>query len=106
MLNGYQVCGRQGQRVRIRFLYFQDPLILGVETISLSNVIDGPDGSIHFWDKAFEAAPGPISTTAFNRNGFIFAYAVSYDWSKVHSGGMTPGHPNKLRVMLHTRKDE
>ncbi|KAJ6570297.1 WD40-repeat-containing domain protein [Mycena vulgaris] len=70
----------------------------------------GADGSIHFWDKdarnrlkTFEAAPGPISTTAFNRNGSIFAYAVSYDWSKGHSG-MTPGHPNKL--MLHACKDE
>lgn len=52
---------------------------------------------------AFEAAPGPISATAFNRNGTIFAYAVSYDWSKGHSG-MTPGHPNKL--MLHACKEE
>lgn len=70
----------------------------------------GADGSIHFWDKdarnrlkTFDAAPGPISATAFNRNGSIFAYAVSYDWSKGHSG-MTPGHPNKL--MLHACKDE
>lgn len=52
---------------------------------------------------AFEAGPGPISATTFNRNGTIFAYAVSYDWSKGH-GGMTPGHPNKL--MLHACKEE
>ncbi|KAJ7844365.1 WD40-repeat-containing domain protein [Mycena olivaceomarginata] len=70
----------------------------------------GSDGSIHFWDKdarnrlkTFEAAPGPISTTTFNRNGSIFAYAVSYDWSKGHSG-MTPGHPNK--IMLHACKED
>ena len=89
----------------------------------------GSDGTIHFWDKdartrlkssfilffmlnvpfssipttAFDAAPGPISATAFNRNGNIFAYAISYDWSKGHSG-MTPGHPNE--VMLHSCKDE
>lgn len=70
----------------------------------------GADGTIHFWDKdartrlkTFDPAPGPISTTAFNRTGSIFAYAVSYDWSKGHSG-MTPGHPNKL--MLHACKDE
>ena len=25
----------------------------------------------------------PISACAFNHNGQIFAYAVSYDWSKV-----------------------
>lgn len=46
---------------------------------------------------------GPISCTTFNRTGSIFAYAVSYDWSKGHSG-MTPGVPNK--VMLHACKDE
>ncbi|TFK75073.1 WD40 repeat-like protein [Pluteus cervinus] len=70
----------------------------------------GADGTIHFWDKdartrlkSFEALPGPISTTAFNKTGNIFAYAVSYDWSKGHSG-MTPGHVNK--IMLHACKDE
>ncbi|KAF9484389.1 WD40 repeat-like protein [Pholiota conissans] len=70
----------------------------------------GSDGTIHFWDKdartrlkTFDAAQGSISTTAFNRSGSIFAYAVSYDWSKGHSG-MTPGHPNK--IMLHSCKDE
>ena len=52
---------------------------------------------------AFEPAPGPVPCTSFNRTGTIFAYAVSYDWSKGHSG-MTPGHPNKL--MLHACKDE
>lgn len=70
----------------------------------------GSDGTIHFWDKdartrlkTFEPAPGPIACSAFNRTGNIFAYAVSYDWSKGHSG-MTPGHPNKL--MLHACKEE
>ncbi|CAE6529006.1 unnamed protein product [Rhizoctonia solani] len=41
--------------------------------------------------------------TAFNKTGSLFAYAVSYDWSKGYSG-MTPDHPNK--VMLHVTKDE
>jgi len=70
----------------------------------------GSDGTVNFWDKdartrlrAFDPSPGPIAATAFNRTGSIFAYAVSYDWSKGHSG-MTPGHPNK--VMLHACKDE
>ncbi|KAL4268809.1 WD40/YVTN repeat-like-containing domain superfamily protein [Pleurotus pulmonarius] len=70
----------------------------------------GSDGGIHFWDKdarsrlkSFDTAPGPISATTFNRNGNIFAYAVSYDWSKGHSG-MTPGHPNK--ILLHACKDD
>lgn len=89
----------------------------------------GADGTVNFWDKdartrlkslfehksgfddklksrttpAFEPAPGPISATAFNRTGNIFAYAVSYDWSKGHSG-MTPSHPNK--IMLHACKED
>ncbi|KAF4596350.1 hypothetical protein EYR38_007729 [Pleurotus pulmonarius] len=70
----------------------------------------GSDGGIHFWDKdarsrlkSFDTAPGPISATTFNRNGNIFAYAISYDWSKGHSG-MTPGHPNK--ILLHACKDD
>jgi len=70
----------------------------------------GSDGVIHFWDKdartrlkTFERPLAPITSTAFNRTGTIFAYSVSYDWHKGHSG-MTPGHPNK--VMLHACKDE
>ncbi|RDB25690.1 Poly(A)+ RNA export protein [Hypsizygus marmoreus] len=70
----------------------------------------GADGTICFWDKdarqrlkTFDPAPAPISATAFNHNGNIFAYAISYDWSKGHSG-MVPGHPNK--IMLHACKDE
>jgi len=70
----------------------------------------GADGTVNFWDKdartrlkAFDPCPGPIAATGFNRTGNIFAYAVSYDWSKGHSG-MTPGHPNK--IMLHACKEE
>lgn len=89
----------------------------------------GSDGTISYWDKdsrtrlkskpciitfysagvlipppsAFDAAPGPVVATAFNRTGFIYAYAVSYDWAKGYSG-MTPNHPNK--IMLHAVKEE
>lgn len=41
---------------------------------------------------------GPITATAFNRNGAIFAYAVSYDWSKGYAFH-NPNNPNK--IMLH-----
>ncbi|OQD67292.1 hypothetical protein PENDEC_c040G06830 [Penicillium decumbens] len=65
----------------------------------------GSDGTFHFWDKdakhrlkGYPAVGGPISSTAFNRTGSIFAYAVSYDWSKGYSAN-TPQTPNK--VMLH-----
>ncbi|CCO33113.1 Poly(A)+ RNA export protein [Rhizoctonia solani AG-1 IB] len=70
----------------------------------------GGDGVISFWDgdsktrlKSLDAAGGPISCTAFNKNGSLFAYAVSYEWSKGHTG-MTANHPNK--IMLHQTKDE
>jgi len=57
---------------------------------------------------------GTISSTAYSGSGQIFAYAVSYDWSKVppilpstHYKGYqhnSPNHPNK--VMLHPLKED
>lgn len=53
----------------------------------------GSDGSFHFWDKdakhrlkglAPPGVGGSISCTAVSGSGQIFAYAVSYDWSKVY----------------------
>jgi mRNA export factor len=65
----------------------------------------GSDGTFHFWDKdakhrlkGYPSAGGTISATCFNRSGNIFAYAVSYDWSKGYLTN-TPQYPNK--VMLH-----
>lgn len=65
----------------------------------------GSDGTFHFWDKdakhrlkGYPSVGGTISSSAFNRNGTIFAYAVSYDWSKGYSAN-TQQTPNK--VMLH-----
>ncbi|MCJ1475411.1 RNA export factor gle2 [Lambiella insularis] len=65
----------------------------------------GSDGTFHFWDgnakhrlKGYPEVGGPISATCFNRTGSIFAYAVSYDWSKGYASN-TPQTVNK--VMLH-----
>ena len=65
----------------------------------------GSDGTFHFWDKdskhrlkGFPNVGGTIPCTAFSRTGDIFAYAVSYDWSKGHSGN-SQTLPNK--IMLH-----
>lgn len=65
----------------------------------------GSDGTFHFWDKdskhrlkGFTSVGGTIPCTTFNRTGDIFAYAVSYDWSKGH-GGNNQSLPNK--IMLH-----
>ncbi len=65
----------------------------------------GSDGTFHFWDKdakhrlkGYPSVGGTISTTGFSRSGNIFAYAVSYDWSKGYTNN-TQQTPNK--VMLH-----
>jgi len=51
----------------------------------------GGDGRFSFWDKdartklkTSDAMDQPITRCCFNQNGQIFAYAVSYDWSKGH----------------------
>lgn len=53
--------------------------------------------------KGYPSVHGTIPATAFNRNGSIFAYAVSYDWSKGHQSN-NPGYP--IKVMLHPIKDD
>jgi hypothetical protein len=65
----------------------------------------GSDGTFHFWDrdahhriKGFPPVGAPISATAFNNDGTIFSYAVSYDWSKGYAYN-TPQHTNN--IMLH-----
>ncbi|KAJ3101623.1 hypothetical protein HDU97_001236 [Phlyctochytrium planicorne] len=70
----------------------------------------GSDGAFHFWDKdskqrlkAFNPVNQSISATAFSRTGGIFAYAVSYDWSKGHEHHKQ-GSPNQ--IFLHAPKDE
>ena len=65
----------------------------------------GSDGTFHFWDKdakhrlkGYPNVEGSITATTFNKTGSIFAYAVSYDWSKGYQGN-NPQYPTK--VMLH-----
>ncbi|CAG8949817.1 hypothetical protein HYFRA_00004141 [Hymenoscyphus fraxineus] len=65
----------------------------------------GSDGTFHFWDgvakhrlKGYPTVGGTISATAFNQDGSIFAYAVSYDWSKGYASN-NPQYPNK--IMMH-----
>ncbi|KAK4219546.1 WD40-repeat-containing domain protein [Rhypophila decipiens] len=65
----------------------------------------GSDGTFHFWDKdakhrlkGYPNVGGSITATKFNKNGSIFAYAISYDWSKGYQANTT-NYPTK--VMLH-----
>jgi len=70
----------------------------------------GSDGTFNFWDKDakqrlknFGNVGGPISATAFGKSGKIFAYAVSYGWSK----GVAHRSPTaKNTVYLHAVKEE
>lgn len=71
----------------------------------------GSDGTINFWDKdsktrlkSFDNKGGPISASAFNSTGSIFAYSVSYDWHKGYSFANPPNTPNK--IYLHATKDD
>jgi len=64
----------------------------------------GSDGTYNFWDKdsrqrlkAFTKCSAPIPVGAFNRDGSIFAYAVSYDWSK----GAEHYNPKTNHLLLH-----
>ncbi|CCK69454.1 RNA export factor GLE2 KNAG_0C03490 [Huiozyma naganishii CBS 8797] len=64
----------------------------------------GGDGTFHFWDKihrhrlrAFPSMQASIPVVNFNRNGSVFAYALSYDWHQGYMGN-TPNYPNVIRL--------
>lgn len=70
----------------------------------------GSDGTFHFWDgnakhrlKGYPSTGQPITATAFNRQGSIFAYASCYDWSQGYQKNQ-PG--NTTKVMLHSVNSE
>lgn len=70
----------------------------------------GADGTFHFWDtdskhrlKGFNPVGGSISATSFNRTGSIFAYAISYDWSKGYQHN-NPQYPNTIK--FHPTQDD
>jgi mRNA export factor len=65
----------------------------------------GSDGTYHFWDKdakhrlkGYPEVGGPIVSTSFSHTGDIFAYAVSYDWSK---GFQQHSAQSANKIMLH-----
>lgn len=48
--------------------------------------------------EGFPSAGAPITATNFNRQGNIFAYALSYDWSQ---GFQKNTQQQQHKVMLH-----
>lgn len=85
-------------------------LVYAVNDISFHPVhgtfsTSGSDGTFHFWDKdakhrlkGYPEVGQSIVATDFNKDGTIFAYAASYDWSKGYAHN-TPQSVNK--IMLH-----
>ncbi|ODV89109.1 hypothetical protein CANCADRAFT_3745 [Tortispora caseinolytica NRRL Y-17796] len=70
----------------------------------------GADGTFHYWDKEsrhrlkfFPNLGAPVVASAFNSKGTIFAYAISYDWSKGYQFNRQD-YPKTVR--LHMVKDE
>ncbi|KND01555.1 uncharacterized protein SPPG_03356 [Spizellomyces punctatus DAOM BR117] len=66
----------------------------------------GSDGTINFWDKeskqrlkAFPSVGFPITSTAFNADGSIFAYSIGYDW---HKGYQEHRPGSKVAIMLQS----
>ena len=71
----------------------------------------GGDGAIIFWDKDAKqrlkqvvATDRPITASAFNRDGRIFAYATGYDWARGSSG--MPNLSSNTRLVAFSPLDE
>lgn len=73
-------------------------------------VTAGADGTFNFWDKdskqrlkAMARCNNSISCGAFNNNGSLYAYAVSYDWHK----GYSEYNPSNAKnsIFLHVTQD-
>lgn len=88
--------------------------IFAVNSIAFHNLgtfaTAGSDGIYNFWDKdskqrlmAFKPAGNSISAATFNPAGNLYAYALSYDWSR-GSENYNPATPNN--IMLHSVKKE
>lgn len=88
--------------------------IFSVNSIAFHNLgtfaTAGSDGIYNFWDKdskqrlmAFKPSGNSISCAAFNPSGNLYAYALSYDWSR-GSENYNPSTPN--HIMLHYVKKE
>ena len=74
-------------------------------------VTTGGDGAYNFWDKdskqrlkAMAKSNAPIPCGAFNRDGSIYSYAVSYDWSHGY-GDQGAASGAKHHILLHPTQE-
>ena len=73
-------------------------------------VTTGADGAYNFWDKdskqrlkAMQKCDQSIPCGAFNRDGSVYAYAVSYDWSHGYAGHNPATAKN--HILLHAPQE-
>lgn len=73
-------------------------------------VTTGGDGGFTFWDKdskqrlkGMQRSNQPIPCGTFNKDGTIYAYAVSYDWSR----GCNEYNPQNAKnyILLHSPQE-
>jgi mRNA export factor len=71
------------------------------------------EGVLKFWNATdqkvmnktnFSKLDQPITSTAFNRDGNLFAYSSSYDWSK-GSAHYSPSKPNDIFIHYITKEE-
>lgn len=79
------------------------------EAVELLLLPPGSDGTYNFWDKdskqrlkamakaTYGAEPAPIPCSTFNSDGSIYAYAISYDWSR----GFQNYNPQQMPNYIH-----
>lgn len=101
-------CHRDTQNGRSDVYAVNDISFHPVHTGTFSTA--GSDGSFNFWDRftrsrlqIFPSVGSSITSTAFNHDGTLFAYGVSYDWSK---GFTTNTAQYPIKVMLHKVIDD
>ena len=57
-----------------------------------------------FVAQALAKCSAPIPCGTFNRDGSIYAYAVSYDWSRGYAD-YNPATPNQHHILLRAPQD-
>lgn len=104
-----------GNATSLRTSASGDTLIYSVNSMDFHPIYGtfstaGSDGSFAFWDKDarqrlknFPALDTSITASCFNKNGTIFAYALSYDWSQGYMGNR-PDYPTQIK--LHGIKED
>lgn len=90
MMSLTESCDSTSQTVIVMVFFWCQVNAISFHPVHGTLATVGSDGRFSFWDKdartklkTSEQLDQPITACCFNHNGNIFAYASSYDWSKV-----------------------